>query len=82
MRTPDFRDLLLLMAVLLALLSGQIAAHEIVHSPPVLSAVEAVLIVSSSALTVVSVAAAARLRDRPETDTEYPAGNRIEAADS
>lgn len=78
---PRFRDLLVLVALLVAFISAWVAAHTIVYSPPVFTLAEFVLLAVSSTLTVLGVAGAAKFWKADET-TEYPAGNRVETADS
>lgn len=81
MRKPDSRDLLLLVTLLLTLVSGHVAAHEIAHSPPVVSLAELGLIASASIMTLFSVTAMAKLVARERT-TGNPPVNWATEADS
>lgn len=79
MQHPNARDLLLFVALLLALLSSGLAAHTAMYSGPVVTGAEISFYASSVTLTAVGLAAATTLwLDRPGPTTDSPAGNRTE----
>ncbi len=80
MRYPRSRDLLLLVALFLALLSGGLAAHTAMYSHPVVTRAEVSLYAVSVTLTAVGLAAATKLwLDRPTSIADSPAGNRTDS---